>query len=91
MSVRQLRRSMDSEELSRWLAYDQLDRVPDAVHIAGVIASTIYNVMTVGNKKLDADDAMFTGRRRPRPRILSGESGLAFFKGLSASTDKVTS
>jgi hypothetical protein len=75
---------MDSEEMSRWLAYDKLDGIPDAVHIGGVIASTFYNVMTTG-AKLDADDPRFTGRLRPKPRILSGDAGVAFFRGLAPS------
>jgi hypothetical protein len=82
-SVRELRQSMSSRELSRWLAYDQLDGVPDAIHIGGVIASTIYNVMTTGNTKKTADDPIFTGRRLRKPRIVSGESGRAIFRGAS--------
>jgi hypothetical protein len=72
---------MNSEEMSRWLAYDQLDQIPDPVLIGGRIASVVANVMTVG-QKFTPDD--FTGRMRPKPRILSGEAGRAYFQGLTA-------
>jgi hypothetical protein len=82
MSVRELRLRMDSEELSRWLAYDQLDQVPDHVLIGGRVASVVANAMSGGHHRYCPED--FTGRVRPKPRILSGDAGKALFQGVSA-------
>lgn len=78
MSVRQLQQSMDSEELSRWMAYDRLDRLPDPLWICGKICQTI--VAAFCGKAKDVDD--FT--ERPKPvRILSGEIGRSMIRDLS--------
>jgi hypothetical protein len=71
---------MSSEELSRWLAYDQIDHIPDPIHIGAMICSVMANVMSTGKRKFTPDD--FTGRRLPKPKIVSGEAGNAFFRGV---------
>ncbi len=70
---------MDSEELSRWIAYDQLDRIDDHYWIGAQICQVLAQVMT--GKPYKVED--FIPRRR-RPRIVSGEAGLAWFGGIAA-------
>ena len=78
-SVRELRRSMDSEELSRWLAYDQLDQVTDHVMLSARIMCVVANCWSKG--KYTPED--FTGRLR-RTRVMSTESMKAMFKAITA-------
>ena len=77
MSVRQLQQSMDSEELSTWMAYDKLDRLPDLLWVCGKICQTI--VAAFAGKHKDIDD--FTDRPKP-VRILSGDVGRMFVREL---------
>lgn len=73
---------MDSEELSYWLAYDRLDKIPDHYWMAGMITSSLFNALT--GSKTKPDDFI----PRPRPvRILSGEAGLAWFAGVAAAAN----
>ena len=80
-SVRELRRSMNSEELSRWIAYDQLDQIPDPVMLAARIMSVIANAMGSGKVRYTPHD--FTGRRLPRARVQSPEAMRAMFIALT--------
>jgi hypothetical protein len=69
---------MDSHELSEWLAYDQVDGVPDAYWICGKLCQTI--VGSFAGKKTQVDD--FIPRERP-VRIVSGDSAKAIMQGVT--------
>jgi hypothetical protein len=69
---------MDSEELSCWIAYDRLDRIPDHYWLAAMTTSAVVNALT--GSKTKPDD--FIPRARP-VRILSGEAGMAWFAGIA--------
>jgi hypothetical protein len=77
---------MDSQELSSWLAYDQVDGIEDAYWIGGMIASVIANSMSSSTRRFDPAD--FIPRRRPKPKILSGDAGRSFFRGVSQAQEK---
>jgi hypothetical protein len=78
---------MSSAELSRWLAYDQLDQVPDPVLIGARVACVIANVL--GRGRYSPHD--FTGRLRPKPRVMSAEVARAIFKGVTRMQETKTS
>lgn len=59
---------MDSEELSYWMAREQIDPLPDGYLEAGIVASTIANVMGSSKKSYAPLDFMPNGARRKRPR-----------------------
>jgi hypothetical protein len=79
---RELLEGLDSEELSEWMAYDRLDRIPDPYWIAGMITANLFNALTGGKAKIDD----FIPRLKP-VRILSGEAGMAWFKGAAAQAE----
>jgi len=75
---------MDSEELSRWIAYDKVDLLPDPWLVAGTICTVIASAFAKKGSKLEPEDFI----PRPRPvRVLSGEAGRAFFKGVTAAQE----
>jgi hypothetical protein len=43
-TVRELEHSIDSTEISEWLAYNQLDPLPDSNWQTGLLASTMVNL-----------------------------------------------
>jgi hypothetical protein len=71
---------MDSLELSRWMAYDQLDQITDHVMLAARIMCVVANTMGGSKARYTPDD--FTGRLR-RTRVMSTEAMRAIFKGLT--------
>lgn len=76
MPVRELLSRMDSAELSEWLAYDQIDPLPDPYWCAALIASTIARCMGAKSAKLEK----FLPRRtkgKPRGVVANGPALLA--------------
>ena len=67
---------MDSLEFSEWLAYDQLDLIPDPWRMVGILCQTIAASQGV---KSEVDD--FIPIPKP-PRIISGEAGRSMFRGM---------
>lgn len=66
---------MDSAELSRWMAYDQLDVIPDAYWMVGKICQIIIAAFT--GKSTAIEDHI----PRAKPvRILSGDVGRGYMK-----------
>jgi hypothetical protein len=72
---------MSSKELSEWVAYDQLDHIPDQYWIGAQICQVMAMVMGTGKKKYKVED--FIPRVRP-VRIMSGEQGLAMMQMITA-------
>jgi hypothetical protein len=68
MTRRRLLRELDSEELSLWLAYDQVDVLPDLYWIGARICQTM--VAAFAGKKTSIYDHM---PRRKESRILPAE------------------
>lgn len=68
-TVRQLLSELDSEELSEWLAYDQLEPLPDAHWDSGMMASTVVNMFSKTNRRYKPTDFMphyrISGRHDP--------------------------
>ncbi len=60
------------------MAYDQLDHLPDPWWIGAQICQVI--AATMGGKKTKVDDWIPFSRRPVR--IVSGDAGKAFFKGM---------
>lgn len=56
-SVRELEAHMDSNELTEWIAYSQVEPFPDSWMQTGVVASTIANSNS-SKKKFKPDDFM---------------------------------
>jgi hypothetical protein len=73
---------MSSAELSRWLAYDQLDQVPDPVLIAARVCCVVANAFGRGQERYRPED--FTGRPRPRRSVISPEAAEAMMRGFGA-------
>ena len=80
-TVRELEGSIDSRELSEWMAYDRLDLMPDPWREAGTVAATLANLLSGARYAFKPDD--FIPRPR-RVRILSSRAGLAWMKGVAA-------
>lgn len=57
-TVRQLLLELDSEELSEWMAYDQLEPLPDAHWDSGMMASTVVNMFGKANRRYKPTDFM---------------------------------
>lgn len=68
-TVDELLRSISSAELSEWIAYDQLERLPDPYEIGGIVASTVAN--TVAGAKTTPSD--FIPRHVPKRRQTQAE------------------
>ena len=68
-----------SKLISEWMAYDQIDLIPDHPWLAAMIAATNTNLWSKRN--IDPEDLL--PRRRPMRRSTT-ESHLALFKGISA-------
>ncbi len=69
---------MDSQEFSLWLAYDQLDLLPDPWRQTGKLCQVLA---ATWGKKSEIEDWI----PRPKPvRIVSGEEGRAYFQGMKA-------
>jgi hypothetical protein len=82
-TVAELRQSMSSEELSRWLAYDQTDLLPDPWFIGAQVCAVLAAAFGRKGYRPKVEDFI------PRAsgvavKIASGEEGRAFFRGLSA-------
>jgi len=86
MTVRELERRMDSHELSEWLAYDQLDVIPDLYWIGAQICWVIASTMSSGKRRYTIAD--FIPRARPSPRILSGDVAYAIWQGIKAAQNE---
>jgi len=71
---------MDSEELSRWLAYDKLDLIPDAWLIGGTICTVLVRMLGKDAGRIKPED--FIPRGKP-VRIMSGDAGRAIFEGIT--------
>lgn len=63
------------------MAYDRLDSIPDPWQQTGTVCSTLANLWT-DKGKFTPDD--FIPRVRPKPKILSGKAGLAWFQSIDA-------
>ncbi|MHC5539601.1 phage tail assembly protein T [Singulisphaera rosea] len=83
MTVRELLSRIGSDELSEWLAFDDLEPLPNGYLQTGILASTIANVMGSGKKKFAPIDFM-PGRRTATPRQSDPEKGIAVMRGLMA-------
>jgi hypothetical protein len=77
-TVRELEEGMDSRELSEWLAYCQIDPLPDSHWQTGLLASTMTNLWS--KSRTSPEDFI------PRPRTRRRRSGaelLARFRGIA--------
>lgn len=73
---------MDSRELSEWLAYHQIEPLPDANWHAGLIASTMCNLWS--KSKVRPED--FIPRVKTSARKSDAEL-LAKFRGVAAAAN----
>jgi hypothetical protein len=65
---------MSSAELSEWMAYDELEVIPDPVWSTAAICWSVATFNGFGKKKRSIED--FIPREKP-VRIMSGEVGRA--------------
>lgn len=64
---KQLLTEMDSDELTWWMAAENVQPLPDSYWQTGVITSTVANCLSGGRKRYQIDDFM--------PRVKSGTHG----------------
>jgi hypothetical protein len=67
-TVWELERSMDSAEVSEWMAYNQLDPLPDQAWQTGLICSTMVNLWSKGKTKPDDFIPRVRQTRRQSPQ-----------------------
>jgi hypothetical protein len=88
MTVRQLLQSIDSRELSEWMAYDQMEPFGEerADLRAGIITSMIHNVNIVKGKPASPIDFMPEFDRQPKkkPGKQTTEDQLALARQIAA-------
>jgi hypothetical protein len=80
-TVADLERGLSSSELSEWIAYDQLDRIPDPWEQTGTVCATVANLWT-DKGGYRPDD--FIPRPRRAARILDARAGLAWMRGVAS-------
>lgn len=56
--MRQLLSEMDSEEVSEWMAFDQLEPLPDVSWSSGMVAATMCNLWGKRTKPFKPNDFM---------------------------------
>jgi hypothetical protein len=81
MTVRELLARHTGPELSRWLAFCELEPLEDGYWQAAMVASTFANVMGSGKRRFQIADFLPSKRRAPR-RIQSAEEGKAIIMGM---------
>jgi hypothetical protein len=79
-TVGELERSISSVELSEWMAWDQLDKLPDPWWQMGKICAVIAEILT--GKAASPED--FIPRARPKRKIMSPEAAMATMRGAEA-------
>jgi len=72
-TVRQLLNEMDSEELSEWMAYDQIHPLPDPYWIGAAISKTIADCTPELKRKPKLEDFLPITRSKPKKRQSAGE------------------
>jgi hypothetical protein len=65
MTVRELLARLDSQELSEWLAFNDLEPLPDSYWQTGLVCATLANLWTAKGKSYDPHDFMPTGKPEP--------------------------
>jgi hypothetical protein len=68
VNVRDMLEGMDSNELSEWLAYDNIYGLPDAYFVAGQVCATLVSVMT-GKESNPADFVPFFRPQRRKQGV----------------------
>ena len=76
---------MSSAEISEWLAWDQLDHLPDHYWIGGEICATIANVM--GNGRRTFHPEHFVPRAKA-VKIASADDMLVKFRAISTAQNE---
>lgn len=66
-TVRQLLSEMDSQELSEWMAFDQIEPLPDPYWASGMVASTMCNLWGKRSKPYKPKEFMPTYQVKPSP------------------------
>ena len=85
MTVRELLGRIGSDELTEWLAFDDLEPLENGYLQAGIVASTIANVMGSGKKRFSPLDFMPGYRPKSPPKVTS-DRGIAIMRGMARRT-----
>ncbi len=72
---------LPSTLISEWLAYDQLDRIPDSYWQTGLLCSVIANAMGSRRRRFTPDE--FIPRQQPK-RVQSIDEMMKVMQGVSA-------
>jgi hypothetical protein len=75
----------ESDELSEWMAFEQLEPQQDIYWACGMLASIVVNMFGNGRKRYTPQDFMPVSSKRKRSRISSPERDMAILDAMIAS------